>query len=74
LRGLGFYSKIAEDIIDAIITKDTQQNLREKLVILGKLTVLTKQMDVLMEDDEAVGRYLEEFLREAAFPLGESRN
>ncbi len=68
LQKLGFYTKGSEDIIDALLTKDTRTNLKEKLTVLGKLTVYTKQMDAIMPDDEATKNYLEEFLREH-FPL-----
>ena len=71
LQKLGFYTKTSEDVIDALITKDTQRNLEEKLSVLGKLTVYTKQMDAIMYDDEVTAKYLEEFLRES-FPADAS--
>lgn len=69
LQKMGFYTKSSEDVIDALLTKDTQTNLEEKLIVLGKLTVYTKQMDAIMYDDEVTKNYLEEFLQES-FPPG----
>lgn len=61
LERIGFTAKCTEDVIDALLTKDTQENLVEKLTVLGKLTVYTKQMDAILSDDAAVERHLREF-------------
>ncbi len=39
--------KIREDIIHAVFTKEAKSSLEEKLEILGKLTVYTKQPDAV---------------------------
>ncbi len=64
LQKLGFFTKTSEDVLDALVTKDTRENLGEKLYVLGKLTVFTKQIDAIMHDDAAIDKYSEEFLRE----------
>lgn len=64
LKRIGFRTKVTEDIIDAIITKYRRTQLEEKLDILGKLTVYTKQLDAIMYDDRTAEMHLEEFIQE----------
>ncbi len=64
LRKLDFNVKVIEDIIDAIITKYKESHLKEKLKILGRLTVYTKQLDAIMYDDASTELYMEEFIKE----------
>jgi len=64
LKKLDFDVKVVEDIIDADITKYKREQLEEKLGLLGKLTVYTKQMDAVMHDDTATSIYLEQFVKE----------
>ncbi len=64
LKKMGFSVKIIEDIIDAVITKYKKSHLEEKLEILGRLTVYTKQMDAIMYDDASTELYMEEFIKE----------
>ncbi len=64
LGKMDFDVKIREDIIHAVITKDAKSSLEEKLEILGKLTVYTKQLDAVMYDDSSAELHLEEFVRD----------
>ena len=64
LKKLHFSVKATEDNLEAIITKYTSPNLEDRLEIIGRLTVYTKQMDVIMHDDVATELYLEEFVKE----------
>ncbi len=64
LRKLDFNVKVIEDVIDAIITKYKESHLKEKLEILGRLTVYTKQLDAIMYDDASTELYMEEFIKE----------
>lgn len=64
LRKLDFNVKVIEDVIDAIITKYKESHLKEKLKILGRLTVYTKQLDASMYDDASTELYMEEFIKE----------
>jgi pyruvate, water dikinase len=64
LGKMDFDVKIREDIIHAVITKDAKPSLEEKLEILGKLTVYTKQLDAVMHDDSSAELHLEEFVRD----------
>lgn len=64
LKKLDFNVKVTEDVIDAIITKYKRSHLEEKLKILGRLTVYTKQLDAIMYDDASTELYMEEFIKE----------
>lgn len=64
LKKLDFNVKVTEDVIDAIITKYKRSHLEEKLEILGRLTVYTKQLDAIMYDDASTELYMEEFIKE----------
>ena len=64
LKKIDFRIKVIEDVIDAITTKDTQSHLEERLEVLGRLTVYTKQLDALMHDDASTGHYIEAFITE----------
>jgi pyruvate,water dikinase len=64
LKKIDFRVKVIEDLIDAIITKDKKSHLEEKLEILGKLTVYTKQLDAIMHDDISTELHREDFMRE----------
>jgi pyruvate,water dikinase len=64
LKELDFEVRVVEDVIDAVITKYKRTHLEEKLEVLGKMTVYTKQMDAIMYDDAATSIYLERFVKE----------
>jgi pyruvate, water dikinase len=63
LKEMDFNVKMTGDVIDALVTKYTQLHLEKKLAVLGRLTAYTKQMDVIMHDDESVQRHAEEFMK-----------
>lgn len=64
LKKLDFRIKVHEDVIDANITKYKKHSIEEKLEILGKLTVYTKQLDMVMYNDAITDWYIEEFIKE----------
>jgi pyruvate,water dikinase len=64
LKKIDFRVRVTEDVIDAIITKDKKSHLEEKLEILGRLTVYTKQLDAIMHDDASTELHMEEFIGE----------
>ncbi|MFH0932990.1 MAG: PEP/pyruvate-binding domain-containing protein, partial [Nitrospirota bacterium] len=64
LKKIDFRVMVTEDVIDAIITKDKKSHLEEKLEILGRLTVYTKQLDAIMHDDASTELHMEEFIGE----------
>jgi pyruvate, water dikinase len=64
LKEIGFRVKVKEDVIDAILTKYKQSTIEDKLVVMGKLTAYTKQLDMAMFNDAVTDMYVEQFVKE----------
>ena len=62
LQKLDFRVKLTGDIIDAVITKHHAELFTQKLELLGKLTVYTKQLDALMAEQSRAEFYLQDFV------------
>jgi pyruvate,water dikinase len=52
------------DMLNARITRYESSAIEEKLNILGRLTIYTKQLDMIMFSDAFVDCYLQEFMRD----------
>jgi pyruvate, water dikinase len=59
---LGFAVAITGDLLDARKTGESKESSLKLLEILGRLEVYTKQMDMVMTDDEVVFGYVDDFL------------
>jgi pyruvate,water dikinase len=59
LRGIGFRVDIKGDSLSARIEKRPAPYLRERLVILGYLLIHTRQVDMVMDEEGFIDRYLE---------------
>jgi pyruvate,water dikinase len=64
LKKIGFKVNVTEDVISAIITKYKQHAIEEKLYILGKLTAYTKQLDMVMYNEDVTDMFIEDFIRD----------
>ena len=62
LTRLGFEVAITGDLLDARKTGENKESFLQLLEILGRLEVYTKQMDMVMTDDEVVFGYVDDFL------------
>lgn len=62
LQKMDFKVNVTEDVIDAVLTKYKQAAIEEKLQMLGKLTAYTKQLDMVMYNNEITDWYIEEFI------------
>jgi pyruvate,water dikinase len=62
MRSMDFRVKVVEDVVDAMLTKYKQPLIEEKLEILGRFTVYTKQLDMVMYNDAVTDFYIEEFI------------
>lgn len=62
LSRLGFKVTINGDLLDAQLSGEPTPSLLQVLEVLGRLEVYTKQMDMLMSDNEVVFGYIEDFL------------
>jgi pyruvate,water dikinase len=63
LKRLDFNVKVAEDIIDANITKYRKSAIEKRLEVLGKLTAYTKQLDMVMYNNAITDMYIEDFVK-----------
>jgi pyruvate,water dikinase len=64
LEKLDFEVDRIGDMLNARITRCERSAIEEKLSILGRLTIYTKQLDMIMFSDVFVDCYLLEFMRE----------
>lgn len=64
LKKMEFRINVKEDVINAILTKYKQTTIEEKLEILGRLTVYTKQLDMVLFNDAVTDMYIEQFIKE----------
>ncbi|MBM4136857.1 MAG: phosphoenolpyruvate synthase, partial [Nitrospira sp.] len=64
LKKIGFKINLKEDVINAILTKYKQTAIEEKLEILGRMTVYTKQLDMVLFNDAITDMYIEQFIKE----------
>jgi pyruvate,water dikinase len=68
LKAMGFRVRITEDVMNAILAKYKQSTIEDKLVIMGKLTAYTKQLDMAMFNDAVTDMYVEQFIKEHIRP------
>lgn len=64
LKAMGFRVSIKEDVMNAILLKYKQSTIEETLVIMGKLTAYTKQLDMAMFNDAVTDMYVDQFIKE----------
>jgi pyruvate,water dikinase len=64
LEKLDFEVDRIGDMLNARITRYQRSAIEEKLSILGRLTIYTKQLDMIMFSDAFVDCYLQEFMRD----------
>ncbi len=62
LARLGFTVNVQGDLLDARLAGDQESGLLNKLEILGRLEVYTKQMDMVMADNAVVSGHVTDFL------------
>jgi pyruvate,water dikinase len=64
LKAMDFRVNIKEDVMNAILTKYKQATIEDKLVVMGKLTAYTKQLDMAMFNDAVTDMYVDQFIKE----------
>jgi pyruvate, water dikinase len=64
LKAIGFKVSVKEDVINAILTKYKQSTIENMLMVMGKLTAYTKQLDMAMFNDAVTDMYVEQFITE----------
>jgi pyruvate,water dikinase len=64
LKEMGFKVSLKEDVMNAILLKYKQSTIEDVLVIMGKLTAYTKQLDMAMFNDAVTDMYIDQFIKE----------
>ncbi|MEG6505645.1 PEP/pyruvate-binding domain-containing protein [Nitratidesulfovibrio sp. 1201_IL3209] len=62
LESIGFQVEVRGDMVTARFQKFAAPQIAERLVQLGRLLIVTRQLDMLMVDEAAVQRFAENFL------------
>lgn len=63
LKKLGFENRSSQDYLNALLAYQTREEIGRKLVLLGRLTMMTKQLDMALSSDNVAEWYQEDFLR-----------
>ncbi len=63
LKEIGFENKSSADYLNAVIAYLAPHEVEEKLVLLGRLTMMTKQLDMALSSDGVAEWYMVDFLR-----------
>ena len=63
LKHFGFDNSTKSDFLDTSVSYESKESILEKLRILGRLTMLTKQLDMAMSNDSIADFYTEDILR-----------
>jgi pyruvate,water dikinase len=64
LGRLDFKVTITEDVINASLMKYSDTDIEKRLAVLGKLTVYTRQLDLIMYNDALIDQRIKEFIQE----------
>ncbi len=64
LKEMGFKVSVKEDVMNAVLLKYKQAVIEEVLVVIGKLTAYTKQLDMAMFNDAVTDMYIDQFIKE----------
>lgn len=68
LERAGFKVQAKTDLIDARMENTSREQLEEALMLLGRMLGITKQMDMVLKDEESVAHHLDTFFRAAEKP------
>jgi pyruvate,water dikinase len=63
LNRLGFENESQADFLDAIVTYQDGREIRRKLRLLGRIAMMTKQLDMALSNDAIADWYTEDFIK-----------
>jgi len=63
LKEIGFENQSTGDYLSALIGYLSREEVEEKLVLLGRLTMMTKQLDMALSSDSVADWYMQDFLQ-----------
>ncbi|MBD3233554.1 MAG: hypothetical protein GF315_07500 [candidate division Zixibacteria bacterium] len=61
LEKIGFVNEGKEDFLNSVLSYQAPEKITEKLYLLGRLTMLTKQLDMALSNDPIAQWYIDEF-------------
>ncbi|KAF0180787.1 MAG: pyruvate water dikinase [Nitrospirae bacterium] len=64
LKHMDFNVKTTDDVVEATLMKYKKETIQEKLEIMGKFTVFTKQLDMVMYNDAITNGYIAQFIKQ----------
>ncbi len=64
LKCLDFNVKVIDDVVEASLMKYKKETIEQKLEIMGRFTVYTKQLDMVMYNDTITNHYIDEFCKQ----------
>lgn len=64
LKHMDFNVKTTDDVVEASLMKYKKETIQEKLEIMGKFTVFTKQLDMVMYNDAITDGYIKQFIKQ----------
>lgn len=64
LQEMGFVHSIEADYLDTMLSIDSEENIEKKLEKLGRLTLMTKQLDMALSSDNITEWYIKDFLKQ----------
>ena len=63
LAGVGFKSTLRQDYLDTVVARLDAKTTRDRLHLLGRLTMMTKQLDMALSNDGIAHWYAEDFAK-----------
>ena len=74
LTRIGFENYSHQDFLNTIIAYQDQPSIEEKLRLMGRLTMMTKQLDMALSSDDITDWYIRDIARKLGLKPPESKN
>ncbi len=74
LTRIGFENYSHEDFLNTIIAYQDQPSIEEKLRLMGRLTMMTKQLDMALSSDDITDWYIRDIARRLGLKPPENKN
>ncbi len=71
MRLMGFENASQGDFLDSTIAYQSEEGILERLKLLGRITILTKQLDMALSSDSRTRWYYREFAKKLNLKPGD---
>jgi pyruvate, water dikinase len=71
LRLMGFENSSQSDFLDSTIAYQSEEGILDRLKLLGRITIITKQLDMALSSDARTRWYYHEFAKKLNLEIGE---